>query len=270
MTEPLIIAVAPNGARRTKVDHPSLPMTPGEIARCAAETAEAGAALIHLHVRDAAGRHTLDVGAYQAAIAAIRAEVKDRIIIQATSEAVGIYRPAEQMAMVRVLRPEGVSLAIREILPDAASEPEGAAFLAWLVRERITPQFILYSPEDLARLRDLVRRGVVPLARPFVLFVLGRYSAGQRSEPADLLAFLQPMPADTIWAVCAFGPTENACALAAAALGGHARVGFENNLCLADGRIAPDNAALVRQVAAGADLLGRGLADAAAVRQMLL
>jgi len=65
-----------------------------------------------------------------------------------------------------------------------------------------------------------------------------------------------------------FGPREAACALTAAALGGHVRVGFENNLLLPDGTVAPDNAALVRNAAAGAALCGRGLASADAIRAM--
>jgi 3-keto-5-aminohexanoate cleavage enzyme len=64
------------------------------------------------------------------------------------------------------------------------------------------------------------------------------------------------------WTVCAFGYREHACALTAAAMGGHIRVGFENNLHLKDGTLAPDNAALVADVAAAVRALGRPLADA--------
>jgi uncharacterized protein (DUF849 family) len=67
--------------------------------------------------------------------------------------------------------------------------------------------------------------------------------------------------------MCAFGPGENACVATAAALGGHARVGFENNLRLRDGQLAPDNAALVRQAAEVAAALGRPLASAAQIRE---
>lgn len=266
---PLIVAVAPNGARKTKADHPALPVTADEIAAAAAACREAGAAMIHLHVRDRDGAHLLDAEAYRRATAAIRREVGDDLVVQITTESVGRYGPAEQMAVVRAVRPEAVSIAIREIVPDEAAEPAAAEFLAWLARERVMPQYILYSAEDLQRFRGLRRRGVIPGERPFALFVLGRYARGQRSLPADLLPFVNPLPVDIDWAICAFGPWENACALAAAALGGHVRVGFENNTQLADGRTAPDNAALVAQVAAGAALLGRKLADAAATRALL-
>ncbi len=88
------------------------------------------------------------------------------------------------------------------------------------------------------------------------------------SAPADLLPFLAVHDRATPWAVCAFGPREAACALTAAALGGHVRVGFENNLYLPDGTLAPDNAALARNAAAGVALCGRALASADAIRTM--
>ena len=100
MSQPLVITVAPNGARRGKADHPALPVTPAEIAREAARCHEAGAAMIHLHVRDSEQRHSLDVGAYREAVAAVREAVGDRLVIQVTSEAVGIFSPEEQMAMI--------------------------------------------------------------------------------------------------------------------------------------------------------------------------
>lgn len=266
---PLIVSVAPNGARRGKADHPAIPLTADEIGREAARCRDAGAAMIHLHVRDRAGRHLLDADAYREATAAIRRTAGDEIIVQVTTEAAGRYGPETQRAVMRELRPEALSVALREMVADAEAEPEAAAFFAWLAAERIIPQYILYAPDEIARYRELRARGVIPGARHFLLFVLGRYGGGD-SRPRDLLPFIAAHGDDpSPWAVCAFGRRENACALVAAALGGHARVGFENNLHLADGRPAPDNAALVAQVREGAAALGRGLADARAAREML-
>ena len=90
---PLILAVAPNGARKTRADHPAMPVTAEECARAAAACREAGAAMIHLHVRDADQKHSLDAGAYADAIAAVRRETGDAMIIQMTTEAVGVYQP---------------------------------------------------------------------------------------------------------------------------------------------------------------------------------
>jgi prepilin-type processing-associated H-X9-DG protein len=267
---PLILAVAPNGARKTKADHPAVPIGPVELAAEAARCREVGAAMIHLHVRDADDKHSLDADAYAEATAAVRREVGDDMIIQMTTEAVGIYSSAQQIAAVRTVRPEAASLAVGEFCPDEAAVPAFAEFLTWMAAERIMPQYILYGPEDADQFVDLRKRGVIPGDRPFLLFVLGRYTAGQKSVPADLLPFLaETETLDADWAICAFGARECGCALTAAALGGHVRVGFENNVLMADGSVAPDNAALAGQVAAGAKLLGRPLAGAAEARAYL-
>ena len=257
---PLILAVAPNGARKGKADHPELPLTAEETARTAAACAEAGAAMIHLHVRDRDGEHLLDADAYRAAIAAVRRQAGPDLVIQITTEAVGRYGPEEQMAVVRAVEPEAVSLAVRELVPDESREPVAADFFRWLEGRGILAQYILYSAEDLARFDDLIRRGVLSDRPKFLLFVLGRYTRDQTSQPRDLLPFLAANRTGHSRAVCAFGRREAACATAAAALGGHVRVGFENNLYLPDGATAADNAALVAAAARGAGALGRPLA----------
>lgn len=264
------IAVAPNGAYKTKADHPNLPIGPAELARAAAECVEAGAAMMHVHVRDPAGGHLLEAQAYRDVFGAIRQAVGDRLVLQATSEAVGRYGRQEQMRLVEELKPEAVSLAVRELIPDPGAEADAARFLAWARREGIAAQLILYDAPDLARFRDLVARGVIPGNRHSILFVLGRYSAGQRSAPADLLPFLaRPMDGAVDWAVCAFGPDEGACGLAAILMGGNARVGFENNLLLADGGLAPSNAASVAQLAGWTRHTGRGLMEGGDLRHLL-
>ncbi|TIP14284.1 3-keto-5-aminohexanoate cleavage protein [Mesorhizobium sp.] len=243
---PTAIAVAPNGGRLGKEDHPALPIGPQELARTAAACLEAGAAMIHAHVRDRDGGHLLDAHAYREVTKAIRDAVGERLIIQITSEAVGRYQPAEQMAVVRATRPEAVSLALRELVPDPSHEAAFAEFLWWLKSERIAPQIILYAPEEASALAAMQQRGLVPFENIPVLYVLGRYTPGQVSRPADLLPFLaHDRPRFARWMVCAFGREETACVTAGALLGGHARVGFENNFSLPDGTTAMDNAALV-------------------------
>ena len=144
--------------------------------------------MIHAHVRDRDGGHLLDADAYREATKAIRDAVGERLVIQITSEAVGRYQPAEQMAVVRAARPEAVSLALRELVPDAAHETAFAEFLSWLKSERIAPQIILYTPEEASALAAMQQRGLVPFDDIPVLYVLGRYTPGQVSRPADLLA----------------------------------------------------------------------------------
>jgi uncharacterized protein (DUF849 family) len=101
-----------------------------------------------------------------------------------------------------------------------------------------------------------------------VLYVLGRYTPGQVSTPADLLPFLAPdMPRFGHWSVCAFGRHEAACVVAGALLGGHARVGFENNLFRPDGSTAGSNADLVQATAGIMRGCGLNIATADDLRQ---
>jgi uncharacterized protein (DUF849 family) len=263
---PIIVSVAPNGARRGKRDHPRLPMTAAEIAADAMAAHAAGAAMLHVHVRNSGGEHTLHADGYRQALAAIRAGVADRMILQITTEAVGRYGPEDQMAMVREVRPEAVSLALRELCPDPGHELPFSRFVAFLRREHILPQIILYDTRDVARLLDLIDRGIVP-GPPPVLFVLGRYQTNDPARPADLAAFLGAAGGRLPdFMVCAFGANEAACCVAGALFGGDVRVGFENNLRLPNGDRAPDNAALVSAVRKPLAALGYALATADDIR----
>lgn len=265
--QPLLITVAPNGAYKTHANHPQLPVTAAQIAETAEASLQAGAAMIHLHVRDRQGHHSLEPALYAEAILAIRERLGDTLLIQATSEAAGRYDPGEQMRLMRRVRgADSMSLAIRELAADGAAEPAARDFFGEIAAAGILPQYIVYSAEDLARYQDLCRRAVIPDCPHLLLWVLGRYSTGQRSAPADLLPFLRQHDGRAPWAVCAFGPLEHASTLAAATFGGHIRVGFENNLHLKDGSLAEDNAALVQQCADAVAALGRPLADAAWLR----
>ncbi|PCH61930.1 MAG: class III aminotransferase [SAR86 cluster bacterium] len=276
---PIMIAVAPNGARKTHADHAQLPISPQQLAHTAWQCQQAGACMIHLHVRDQHLGHSLSVSRYREAIAAIRQRVGKKLIIQVTTESVGIYNSEQQMAMVRALKPEAVSLAIKELCPTPQHEAQAGAFFAWLQAQGILAQYILYSVEDVQRFEQLRQQGVIPTDAFSVLFVLGRYgaysntsnssnssnSSAQRnlphdsakpetglaaSNPADLAPLLESASQDLQWWLCAFGASEQQCMLRSAELGGHCRVGFENNLQLNDGSIAPDNAALISQLTA--------------------
>lgn len=264
---PLILTVAPNGAYKTHEQHSAVPLTPEALAATARACLDAGAGMIHMHVRQPDGRHLLDAQAYKDATAAIRNAVGQSLVIQITTEAAQVYEPPAQMAVVRDTRPEAVSIGLRELLRPEVVESTLHAFFSWLVQEAIMTQIILYDEQDVAQWQRLRSEGVIPEGPWFLLFVLGRYSVGQKSSPTDLLPFLNTHDGKYPWAMCAFGPLENACAITAAGLGGHVRVGFENNLFLKDGSIAPDNAALVAQVAEGARALGRALATAEDIRR---
>jgi 3-keto-5-aminohexanoate cleavage enzyme len=265
----IIICVAPNGARKTKVDHPNIPLSPDELAIEAENCMHAGAAMIHLHVRDENGKHTIDPAYYRPAIAAIRKRVGDGLIIQATTEAVGQYSAEQQMAMVRDLKPEAVSLALCELCPKG-EEQKASEFFNWVIDNKILAQYILYSVEDIERFIDLHSSGVIPAKRPSILLVLGRYSLDLTSDPEDLLPMLKALSGFACdWGVCAFGAKEAECMALAVKLGGHCRIGFENNMLMADASIAPTNAYLISSFAAQVDKLERNIVSAQQARQIL-
>jgi len=273
----VLIMAAVNGARRTKADHPALPMTGPEIAEDVAACARAGAAMAHVHVRDGEGRHVLDAALYQQAFALIAARAGQDVTVQATTEAAGRYQPDAQIALIKALQPAAVSMALSEILPDATDKAAYTRFrelCAWMRAHAVWPQFILYRPEEVETLVRFHADGDIPFAEPFLLFVLGRYADGQRATPDDLRPFLDALgSARATWMICAFGRHEHACAQAAIAAGGHVRVGFENNLWRPDGGVADSNAWLVALAAAAARESGRGVmspAAAAALRNTLL
>lgn len=248
------IMVAPTGARRTRADHPQLPMTPQDIAATARACQLAGAGAIHAHVRADNGGHLLDAGRYREVIDLV-AEQAPGMLVQVSTEAVGLYAPHQQIQLVRDLRPQAISIALREIAPTIADEARAASFYAWCASADIAVQHILYDAADVDRLTGLVRSGAVDGTNLSLLYVLGRYTAGQQSHPSDLAPFRAAavkLPRAPEWMVCAFGLGETDCLAAALQAGGKARVGFENNLLHADGSIADSNqsrVAAIRQIA---------------------
>lgn len=244
------LMVAPTGARKTKADHPELPITLPEILRTAEACFRAGADGLHLHIRDAQGAHVLDAGQYREALEALRHALPD-MAVQITTEAVGRYSPSEQRQIIRQVRPDLVSVSLAEMTADD-DQSAVLAFYDWAAANEIAVQHILYGAEDLQTFSAMAAQGQLGDGVLQVIFVLGRYSDGQQSLPADLDPFLSWMaglevPLD--WAICAFGTQETACLAAAAGAGGKLRVGFENSLHNADGTIAADNAERVAEIA---------------------
>lgn len=267
---PLII-VAPNGARRMKADHPALPITPAELAQTALECADAGAAMIHMHARTAQGRHSLEIDDNRRTYDAVKNVVGDRLIVQMTTEAIGLYQPKEQMHLINVLKPEAASFGLRELIPSKASIAEASDFFHWVADQGILAQYILYSAEDLLFYKELLDLRALPHDRHHLLFVLGRYAKGQQSSPTDLDPFLaQSTGLRAKWAVCAFGSQELECLKTAIRQGGDARIGFENNLLTANGEPAKSNASQVAALHEAIVTEGKTPATAAQARSLVL
>ncbi len=268
MTNKFIITCALNGARRTKKDHPKLPITPEEIALCAGEIVEAGASIIHLHVRDDESRHSLDQERYEMAISAIRDQVGDDLIIQVTTESCGQYDREQQMALVKSLRPEAVSIALREICPGPQFIGETIKFFNWMSETGIFPQIILYDNRD-ADLFCALHTKKTFSTPCYVLLVLGSYSMTGKTQfefPLCLTSFTSSP--NIVWSVCCFGKGEYEAADFAAQMGGHVRVGFENNIWQPDGSLASGNDELVRHACLAGMKAGRHCADASDVRRL--
>ncbi len=247
---PMIMA-APNGARRTKRDHPALPVTIAETVAAAKSCFEEGAGAIHAHVRGPDGTHVLDAGLYRELFAEMRIAVP-KMQVQVTTEAAGIYDNKAQRQLVDDLRPNWVSIAVTEMVPQEA-DAEVRAFYERARGNGITIQHILYRTEDMVRFFELVTDGVIPGEQHQLLFVLGRYAGNQESDPSDLEPYLKtfethPEGLELDWAVCAFGHKETDCLVSAIRNGGKARIGLENGLWNRDGRLAADNADRVRDL----------------------
>lgn len=227
--------------------------------------ADAGAAMIHLHVRDKNGKHSLEPADYRPAIREIRQAVGDAMLIQVTSESAGVYTPDDQIRLIGELAPVGVSVSIREIFADAVDA--AARFLGSLWEHGALVQYILYDPDDVRRYRQLVESGVIPGCRHLVLLVLGRY-ANVDAAPVSFQDYVTELDSSTPWMACAFGRHSFSVLTEALSCGGHIRIGFENGWYLPDGSVASDNASLVRTMATRVRDVGRRVANVSEARTL--
>ena len=267
----IAIIVAPNGARKTKQYHAQLPMNTEEVVAEAKACQTVGATMIHLHARDAQGRHSLELDDNLEIYHAVKAAVGDSMIVQLTTEAVGMYSPQQQMALVKAVKPEAASFALRELIPDEQSEEQGFVFFDWVAAQGILSQIILYDQADIERYFSLRERGVLPKHNQHALVVLGRYHEAQQSSPWDLRAlYLERFIEENVrCAVCAFGTREQDCLTHAMLLGLDVRVGFENNHLSSDGQLAKNNAEQVQRLKEVSELLGVPLHDAESFRESI-
>jgi uncharacterized protein (DUF849 family) len=174
--------------------------------------------------------------------------VGDGLVLQLSTEAVGRYSSENQMDLVREVRPEAVSLALQELCPSPAREGRALEFFNWLAEEGIWVQYILYRPEQLVRLEDMRRRGVLGSSRPSCLLVLGNYAEQRPGSNSDLQGFLSVPGKDHFdWSACCFGASEQRVMRQVVRAGGQVRLGFENNFTLPNGLPARSNTQLIRE-----------------------
>lgn len=268
MTTPAIIMVAPNGARKTKQDHPALPVSIAETVEEAVRCHAASATVLHAHVRGKQDEHLLDAGLYRELIAEMK-HLAPEMLVQITTEAVGHYTVQQQVACVESVIPEMASVALTEMTSNFTHLDFAKRFYHWSIEAGVHIQHILYSADDLAQFQKLKQNGIIPADHRCVLFVLGRYAVDFQSEPTDLKPFLDCDLTGLDWFVCAFGAKEQACVSTAINQGGHARVGFENNLRLPSGEIASSTAELVSELSVAIQATDRPIASSGQTRQIL-
>ncbi len=243
--------VAPNGARRGRDVHPAIPLTDDEVVETAKACFAAGAGGIHAHIRDDNGIHLLDAGRYQALLDRLT-EAVPGMYLQVTSESGDIYDAATQQRIMRELKPQNVSVALREMVRQPSDWAEAERFYDWAASENVAIQHIVYAPEELQQFLDAVDRGAIPGNHHLLQFVLGSYDGTKISKPEGVSDFADMLPDEMSfdWMLCAFGREESSCLVETLRQGGKARIGFENSLWNADGTLATSNAERVAELVA--------------------
>jgi uncharacterized protein (DUF849 family) len=269
--QPVVVTVAPTGPLTTREQHPGVPLTPTEIGVAVAAAAEAGAAVAHIHARDEEGRPTADPAVYAAIAAEIRARCD--IVVQA-STGVGLTVPCEER--VEILRGDEVDVRMATLNPASmtfgtgtfSNPPWFVEALARRMLERgIRPELEVYDFGHVGLCLDLVERGLVPEPLQFS-FVMG-VRGGMPGDPALLPVLRSMLPAGAVWQAIGIGRAQLPLSLAALALGGNVRVGFEDNVYIRRGELAESNAQFVRRAVAMVQAAGRPVATPDDVRERL-
>ena len=267
--EKLIISACICGAEVTKEQNPAVPYTVEEIVREAKSAYDAGAALIHLHVRWDDGTPTQDKG--QECVDAIRKECPDAIIQPSTGGAVGMTDLERLQSTEIVPTPEMATLDCGtcnfggdEVFTNTNTTIEN---FAKILKERgIKPELEVFDKGmiDLA-LRVADKKGLLvhPLHWDFVLGVQ------MNATIRDLAFMVDSIPAGSTWTATGLGKNAWSIAAATIAMGGHVRVGFEDNLYLEKGVLAKSNGEMVAKAVSLAKILGREIATPAEAREIL-
>src|SRR4051794_27003242 len=271
MSDPLLITVAPTGAETAKEDCPHLPTTPDDIAETARACQAAGAAMIHLHVRDAEHRPTLDLGLLREWVAAVRS-ASDLVVQLSTGGSV--HDPLDERLKVLDAEPDSCSLTMGTVNfgDDVFSNPwPFICDLYQLSQERqVVPEFELFDLGHVAALHRLLATYGLPFGERVHCDLVMGVPGGMPGTADALVAAVQALPVETTsWSATGIGRTSLPVAFAALAKGGHLRVGMEDTLTLARGVSVGHNAELVERAARLAELAQRPPMSTADARDLL-
>jgi 3-keto-5-aminohexanoate cleavage enzyme len=269
--EALLVTVAPTGAETAKADCPQLPTTLEELVATARECETAGAAMIHVHIRDDDHRPTLDLARLTDTVAALR-EATDLIVQLSTGGSV--HDPLEDRLKVLDAQPDSCSLTMgtTNFGDDVFSNPwPFVCELYELSQEReVVPEFELFDLGQVASLGRLLDRYGLPYGgRVHCDFVMG-VPGGMPGTADALVAGVAALPPQvTSWSATGIGRTTLAVAMTALAKGGHLRVGMEDVLTISRGVPVESNAQLVERAVALGTLAQRRPMTTAEARTLL-
>ncbi len=266
-----MITVAPTGAETAKEDCPQLPTTPEEIAATARACEAAGAAMIHLHVRDAEHRPTLDPGLLKEWVAAVR-DASDLIVQLSTGGSV--HDPLDQRLKVLDAEPDSCSLTMgtTNFGDDVFSNPwPFVCELYQLAQERrVVPEFELFDLGQVHALRRLIDRYGVPAGGKVHVDLVMGVPGGMNGTTDALVAAVRDLPAETTsWSATGIGRSTLAVMLASLSKGGHLRVGMEDVLTISRGVPVESNAQLVERAVAVGGLAQRTPMKPAEARELI-
>ena len=268
--EKLIITAAICGAEVTKEHNPAIPYTLEEIAKEAESAAKAGAAIIHLHVREDDGTPTQSKERFAAAFEAIKAKCPDVIIQPSTGGAVGMSN--EERLQPIYLHPEMATLDCGTCNfggDDIFVNTENTIieFGKKMIELGIKPEVEVFDKGMIDMAIRLCKKGYIkaPMHFDFVMGVNGGIGASLR----DVVFMAGSIPAGSTYTVAGVGRAQFEMAVASIIMGGHVRVGFEDNIYLSKGVLAKSNGELVEKTVRLACEFGRKIATPAEAREIL-
>lgn len=287
MTDRTIVTCALTGAQQGKGANPALPEQPEEIVAQGLDAWRAGAAILHLHARDARGKPTGDVAVFRRIVEGLREAGCDALLNLTTGGAVAGLALEERLRVVPELKPEIASFSIGggcllgrydprtgswtgdRFVPLFASHAE-LEQVARLFRDNgVRPELEVYHSGMLNNIAALAERGM--LDQPLLVnIVMGIPGECTRASVKNLLYMVEGLPPGSRWLVSAIGARNHFRMLGAVlAMGGHVRVGLEDNVYLARNRLARGNGELVEKAVRIMRELGAEPASAAEARRIL-
>ena len=283
-----MISCAVTGSADTPGKNPAVPVTPAQIAQSAIDAAKAGAAIVHIHVRDPqTTRPSMDVALYREVVERVRSSGIDVLINLTTgpgarfapgaedplkpAPATNLKPPAERVRHVLELRPEICSLDMGSMNMGAyvfVNTPTTLEAMAVAIRDAgVIPELEVFETGHLLLAKRMIETGHIK--GPGLFQICLGISWGQPATPEAMTYMRGLLPQNSPW--FAFGISLHQFPMVAQAvlLGGHVRVGLEDNIYLGKGKLAPSNAALVEKARGIIEILGDHVATPTDARQML-